>query len=79
MKIKVEIIQTELSATVAYTETRPYILKLELRTLDMPIHEFVPSSPSDGGVIDMLLQQGQFDNIWIKRVLQANCRASLSR
>ena len=70
MKIKVEIIQTELSATVAYTETRPYILKLELRTLDMPIHEFVPSSPSDGGVIDMLLQQGQFDNIWIKRVLQ---------
>lgn len=70
MKIKVEISQAELSARVAYTETRPYILKLEFRTLDMPIQEFIPIPPSDSGVIDALLQQGRFDNVWLKRVLQ---------
>lgn len=70
MKIKVEIDQAELSATVAYTETRPYVLKLKLRTLDMPIQEFVPAPPSDGGVIDTLLQQGRFDNAWLQRVIQ---------
>ncbi|WP_099463103.1 leucine-rich repeat protein [Parabacteroides provencensis] len=70
MKIKVEISQEELSATVAYTETRPYILKLEFRTQDMPIQEFVPDPPSSGGVIDALLQQGRFDNSWLQRVLQ---------
>lgn len=70
MKIKVEISQAELSATVAYSETRPYILKLEYRTQDMPIQEFVPTPPSDAGVIDALLQQGRFDNVWLKRILQ---------
>lgn len=70
MKIKVEISQAELSATVAGTETHPYILKLKFRTLDMPIQEFVPAPPSDGGVIDMLLQQGRFDNTWLKRIIQ---------
>lgn len=70
MKIKVEISQAELSSTVAYTETRPYILKLEFRTQDMPIQEFIPIPPSDSGVIDALLQQGQFDNAWLQRVIQ---------
>lgn len=70
MKIKVEISQAELSATVAYSETRPYILKLEYRTQDMPIQEFIPIPPSDSGVIDAFLQQGRFDNTWLKRVIQ---------
>lgn len=70
MKIKVEISQAELSVTVAYTETRPYILKLEYRTQDIPIQEFIPIPPSDSGVIDALLQQGRFDNAWLKRVIQ---------
>lgn len=70
MKIKVDISQAELSATVAYTETRPYILKLEFRTQDMPIQELILIPPSDSGIIDALLQQGRFDNVWLKRVLQ---------
>lgn len=70
MKINVEISQAELSATTVCTDIRSYILKLEFRTQDMPVQEFVPSPPSSGGVIDALLGQGRFDNGWLKRIIQ---------
>lgn len=69
MKIKAEIRQDALSVSATITETRPFVIKLEYRTLGSSVQEYTPL-PSDSGLIDSLLTQGRFDNQWLKRVLQ---------
>lgn len=69
MKIKAEISQSDLSVTASEVVNRAMVIKVEFITPEMPVQEYV-ELPAVSGVIDSLIEQGQFDNGWLKRVLQ---------
>lgn len=68
MKIKAEISQGDLSVTASEVVNRAMIIKVEFITPEMPVQEYV-ELPAVSGVIDSLIEQGQFDNGWLKRIL----------
>lgn len=69
MKIKAEISQGDLSVTASEVTNRVMVIKVEFISQDITVQEYV-EPPAISGVIDSLIEQGQFDNGWLKRILQ---------
>ena len=61
MKIKAEISQSDLSVTASEIRNRAMVIKVELITSEIPVQEYM-EPPVTSGVIDLLIELGQFDN-----------------